>query len=89
MLNGKTEKQLAQGRKEKVTTATACREKKRHGGRERNGQKAAETRAARERTCRTRRTRGVRPELDRIGELVITEAGDSPGTSAGLPRVST
>lgn len=32
---------------------------------------------------------GVRPELDRIGELVITEAGDSPGMSAGLPRAST
>lgn len=32
---------------------------------------------------------GVRPELDRIGELVITEAGNSPGMSAGLPRAST
>lgn len=38
---------------------------------------------------RAERTRGVRPELDRIGELVITEAGDSPGRSAGLPRAST
>lgn len=37
---------------------------------------------------RMRKTR-VRPELDRIGELVITEAGDSPGTSTSLPRAST
>lgn len=35
------------------------------------------------------RTRGARPELDRIGELVITEAGDSPERNAGLPRAST
>lgn len=35
------------------------------------------------------RTGGARPELDRIGELVITEAGDSPERSAGLPRAST
>lgn len=35
------------------------------------------------------RTREARPELDRIGELVITEAGNSPGRSAGLPRAST
>lgn len=47
------------------------------------------TRCARERQCRMRKTRGVRPELDRIGELVITEARDSPGTSTSLPRAST
>lgn len=56
---------------------------------EERGRKAGGARWVRERRCRTRRMRGVRPELDRIGELVITEAGDSPGTSASLPRAST
>lgn len=44
---------------------------------------------ARKAVRRMRKTRGVRPELDRIGELVITEARDSLGTSTGLPRAST
>lgn len=46
-------------------------------------------RVARKEVQDAERTGGVRPELDRIGELVITEAGDSLGTSAGLPRAST
>lgn len=83
-------KQLAQRRKGESEHASNSIQGEKEKERARtNGQKAAETRCARERRCRTRRTRGVRPELDRIGELVITETGDSLGTSAGLPRAST
>lgn len=56
--------------------------------RKRDKRERSEEGDARERG-RMRKTRGVRPELDRIGELVITEAGDSPGTSTSLPRAST
>lgn len=70
-----SKKQQAQRRGEKSLVEMVQLEREVEGERERQ----KETQAKGERG----------PELDRIGELVITEAGDSPGTSASLPRAST
>lgn len=74
------EERRAQRRGEKVTAVTAQRMREAVG--------KLEGRRARKEVL-AGRTRGARPELDRIGELVITEAGDSPERNAGLPRAST